>query len=135
MDFEQNFGISAAGLRAQSLRMRIIAENLANQDSVAASPTEDPYRRKLVSFRNTLDRKLGVETVELGPVAYDQAAFGRKYDPGHPSADADGYIRTTNVRGIIESMDMRDAQRTYQANVSAIEASKKMMLQTIELLR
>ena len=135
MDFEQNFAISAAGLRAQSLRMRIIAENLANQDSVAASPTEDPYRRKLVSFRNTLDRELGVETVELGPVSYDQGAFGRKYDPGHPSADPDGYIRTTNVRGIIESMDMRDAQRSYQANVSAIEASKKMMLQTIELLR
>ena len=134
MDFSKGMYISAAGMRAQSMRMRVIAENIANQNSTASEGGE-PYRRKLVNFMNILDRELGVNVVEVKNVTFDQAAFGRKFDPGHPMADGQGYIATTNVKGMVETMDMKDAQRTYQANVSAIEASKKMMLQTIELLK
>ena len=134
MELTKGIAVSAAGLRAQSMRMRIIAENISQAGSTATE-NSDPYRRKMVTFQSALDRELGVETVEISGVAYDQSAFGRKFDPGHPAADEDGYIQTTNVKTIVETMDMRDAQRTYQANVSAIEASKKMMLQTLELLR
>lgn len=134
MDLGKGMMVSAAGLRAQSLRMRVIAENIANQESTATEGGE-PYRRKLVSFQNVLDRELGANTVKVTGVVIDQTPFGSKFDPGHPMADADGYVATTNVKGIMESMDMKDAQRSYQANVSAIEASKKMLMQTIELLR
>jgi flagellar basal-body rod protein FlgC len=134
MDYNKGMNISAAGMRAQSMRMRVIAENIANQNSTATEGNE-PYRRKLVNFKNVLDRELGVSLVQVQGVAYDQSAFGTKFDPGHPMANAEGYISTTNVKGLVETMDMKDAQRTYQANVSAIEASKKMMLQTIELLK
>lgn len=134
MDFNKGMAISAAGMRAQSLRMQVIAENIANQNSTSTDGGS-PYRRRLVNFANVLDRELGVNTVQVSGVSYDQSAFGRKFDPGHPMADPEGYIQTTNVKGMMETMDMKDAQRTYQANVSAIEASKKMMLQTIELLK
>lgn len=134
MDLSKGMMVSAAGLRAQSLRMRVIAENIANQESTATSGSE-PYRRKLVTFQNVMDRELGTETVKVTGLVYDKAPFGSKFDPGHPMADADGYVQTTNVKGIMENMDMKDAERSYQANVSAIEASKKMLLQTIELLR
>lgn len=134
MDLAKGMAISASGMRAQSLRMRIIAENIANQESQATEGGQ-PYRRKLVNFKNVLDRELGVNTVQISRVTYDQTPFGRKFDPGNAMSDADGYILTTNVMSMVETMDMKDAQRTYQANVSAIEASKKMMLQTIELLR
>ena len=135
MDLQKSMLVSAAGLRAQSTRMRVIAENMANQDSVAASPDELPYRRKLVTFRNALDRELGSKTVKVKGITYDKSEFGRRYEPGHPSADEQGYILTTNVNGLIEAMDMRQAQRTYQANLNAIEAAKNMMLQTVEILR
>ncbi len=134
MDFNKGMAISAAGMRAQSLRMQVISENIANQNSTSTDGGA-PYRRKLVNFTNILNRELGVNVVEVSGVSYDQSAFGRKFDPGHPMADPEGYIQTTNVKGMMETMDMKDAQRTYQANVSAIEASKKMMLQTIELLK
>lgn len=135
MDLQDSMMISAAGLRAQSIRMRVIAENIANQDSIANGPGDTPYRRKIVNFKNELDRELGVETVQVDKVSFDQSDFGRKYDPGHPAADATGYITTSNVTGIIEAMDMRQAQRTYEANLNAIETSKNMLLRTIEILK
>ena len=135
MELAKSMMVSASGLRAQSMRMRVIAENIANQDSVASSPGEMPYRRKLVSFKNVLDRATGVTKVQVAKVQYDQGEFGKKYDPGHPAADGDGYITTSNVTGLIEAMDMRQAQRSYEANLNAIEASRNMMLRTVELLR
>ncbi len=135
MELAKSMMVSASGLRAQSMRMRVIAENIANQDSVASSPGEMPYRRKLVSFKNILDRATGVTKVQVAKVQYDQGEFGKKYDPGHPAADGDGYITTSNVTGLIEAMDMRQAQRSYEANLNAIEASRNMMLRTVELLR
>jgi len=135
MDLKQSMMISAAGLRAQSVRMRIISENLANQDSTATRPGEAPYSRKLVTFRSMMDRELGIETVKPGRVTTDKTPFGRKYEPGHPAADANGYVLTTNVEPLIELMDMRQAERSYEANLNAIEASRNMMARTVEILR
>lgn len=135
MDLEKAMMASAAGLRAQSVRMRVISENIANQNSIASEPGADPYRRKIVTFQTELDRVNGVEIVKANGVDFDQKEFGKKYDPGNPAADEAGYIKTSNVNGLIEMMDMRQAQRTYQANLSAIESSRRMATQTIELLR
>lgn len=135
MELERAMMISASGLRAQSMRMRVIAENLANADSTASQPGEDPYRRKMVSFAAEMDKALGVETVKLKRVEQDQSDFGRRYDPGHPAADENGYVLTTNVETLVEAMDMRAAQRTYQSNLNAIEAVKTMTSNTLELLR
>ncbi|GAB4126923.1 MAG: flagellar basal body rod protein FlgC [Rhodothalassiaceae bacterium] len=135
MDLQKAMQVAAAGLKAQTTRMRVIAENLANSSSEAASPNENPYRRKLVTFQNVLDRTLGVERVEVKDVKFDESDFGKRFDPGHPGADAAGYVRTTNVVGMVEAMDMTQAQRTYQANLNAIEAVKAMTLRTMELLR
>lgn len=135
MDFDKGAMISAAGLRVQALRMRVIAENIANQDSVASGPGDQPYRRKVVTFKNVLNRELGIHMVKLDTVTRDNSPFGRKFDPGHPAADGDGYLTMTNVKGLIEMMDMREAGRTYSANLNAITASKNMMLQLVDLLR
>lgn len=135
MDLQDSMMISAAGLRAQSIRMRVIAENIANQDSISSGTGDTPYRRKIVNFKNIMDRALGVETVQVDKVTFDRSDFGRRYDPGHPAADASGYITTSNVNGMIEAMDMRQAQRTYEANLNAIETSKNMLLRTIEILK
>jgi len=132
---QQSMLISASGLKAQTTRMRIIAENLANSNSVAPTPGEDPYRRKLVTFDNALDRELGIEQVKVNKVEFDQSDFGKRYDPGHPGANAQGYVATTNVQTMIEAMDMTQARRTYQANLNAIEAVKSMSIRTLSLLQ
>ncbi|MBL4790382.1 MAG: flagellar basal body rod protein FlgC [Kordiimonadaceae bacterium] len=135
MDLQKAMMASAAGLRAQSVRMRVISENIANQNSLATEPGADPYRRKIVTFQSELDRASGVELVEASGVVFDEKEFGKKYDPGNPAADASGYIKTSNVNGLIELMDMKQAQRTYQSNLSALETSRRMATMTLELLR
>lgn len=135
MDLEKAIHISAAGMKAQGLRMRVIAENIANSNSISSGDGDDPYRRKVVSFANELDRELGVQLVKIEGVEADKSDFGRKYDPGHPAADENGYVTTTNVNGLIETADMQEASRTYEANLSAIESSKTLIIRTIDLLR
>jgi flagellar basal-body rod protein FlgC len=135
MGLEDSIAVSASGLRAQAVRMRIIAENLANKDSVAETPGADPYRRKTVSFRSEVDRELGACVVAVDRVAVDRSAFGRVYQPGHPAADKDGYVTTSNVNSLVEMTDMTEAQRSYEANLSAIEAAKSLTMRTIDLLR
>ncbi|MEM7569572.1 MAG: flagellar basal body rod protein FlgC, partial [Pseudomonadota bacterium] len=103
MDFGSSIMISTSGMKAQGARMRVIAENLANSSSIAGSQDEDPYRRKTVSFTNALDRELGARVVKLDKVGTDKSEFGRRYDPGHPAADDDGYVRTTNVNALVET--------------------------------
>lgn len=134
MDLTKALTISASGLTAQGTRMRVIAENLANANSTS-SATGDPYRRKTISFKSELDRQSGVNVVAVDRIGVDGTAFGKRYDPGHPSANADGYILTSNVRSLIESMDMREAQRSYEANLNMISVTKDMLQRTIELLR
>ncbi|RME67294.1 MAG: flagellar basal body rod protein FlgC [Alphaproteobacteria bacterium] len=135
MDLTKAMQVATAGLKAQGTRMRVIAENLANSNSIANGPNDEPYRRRVVSFRNEVDRKLGVHVVKVDAIEVDRSDFGRKYDPGHPAADADGYVRTTNVNGLIEQADMREAQRSYEANLNTVQASKSLLMRTLDLLR
>lgn len=135
MDFTKTMGVSASGMRAQGVRMRVIAENLANASSLPASPNEDPYRRKMVTFKNELDRQTGVHKIKIDGTVTDNGAFATRFDPGHPGADANGYVKMPNVNTLVELMDMREARRSYQANVSMIEAAKKMLLRTIDILQ
>lgn len=127
--------VAESGLAAQSFRMRVIAENLANQDSVATQPGGDPYRRRTATIRAEFDRVLGATVAQADRVVPDASAFGRRYEPGHPAADARGYILTPNVTGLIETADMRAAQRSYEANLSTIEATRSMTSRTLDLLR
>lgn len=135
MDLQKSMRVSAAGMAAQSTRMRVIAENIANADSLGETPGAEPYRRKTISFRNILDRQLGAQTVRVGKIGTDKTSFTRRYEPSHPAADAEGYVLAPNVNNLIEVMDMRQAQRSYEANISVIETSKNMITRTIDLLR
>ncbi|MFO1129437.1 MAG: flagellar basal body rod protein FlgC [Rhodospirillales bacterium] len=134
-ELTKSLRVSAAGMRAQGTRLRIITENIANADSTAASPGGEPYRRKTISFNNVLDRSLGADTVRVDKVSQDPSPFVRKYDPGNPAADASGYVQTANVNPLIEMADMREAQRSYEANLSSIKSAKAMLQQTIDVLR
>lgn len=127
--------ISAAGLRAQAARMRIISENIANADSTARTPGGDPYRRQIPVFEAELDRVTGVNTVRMTDAVADMSSFKMEYNPGHPAADEQGYVRTTNVQSLVEMMDMREAMRTYEANLNMIENHRRMMDRTLDLLR
>lgn len=135
MDLSKSLEISAAGMRAQGTRLRVISENLANADSTGESPDDLPYRRQVVTFRNLFDRALGADTIEVANVMEDPSQFNRRYEPGHPSADDDGYVLYPNVNTLVEMMDMREAQRSYKANIKVIEAAKRMMMRTIDMLK
>ncbi len=135
MELKDAMKISASGMKAQSDRLKVIAENLANSDSLGKTPGADPYRRKVVSFKTELDRATGVNMVKTKPPTRDRSDFELKYDPGHPSANADGYVKLPNVRPVIEMADMREAQRSYEANLNVIEGAKAMVNRTVDLLR
>jgi flagellar basal-body rod protein FlgC len=135
MDFFKTMSIAASGLRAQAGRMRVISENIANADSVPERAGADPYRRKIPTFRTTLDRELNAETVSLGPVQPDQSAFRLKYEPGHPAADPNGNVKYPNVNALVEMTDMREAQRSYEANINVIGATRRMIARTLEILK
>lgn len=135
MDLDRALSVSAAGMAAQSARLRVVAENLANRDSTGATPGADPYRRKTVTFASRLDRALGAETVQLRRVGTAPGDFPERYEPSHPAADARGYVRTANVDSLVEVMDMREAQRSYGANLSVLETTRGMLMRTIEALR
>jgi flagellar basal-body rod protein FlgC len=135
MDLDRALRISAAGMQAQSTRLRVVAENLANRDSTGPAPGADPYRRKTVTFANRMDRSAGLETVRVSRVATAPGEFRQEYDPGHPAADARGYVKRPNVDSLVEMMDMREAQRSYSANLSVLETTRGMLTRTIEALR
>ncbi len=135
MDTMKSMMIAAAGMRAQSERMRVIAENLANASSTAATPGEDPYRRRIPVFKTELDRATGVESVKVSSVVKDMSEFREQFMPGHPAADERGYVKMPNVSSLIEMMDMREAQRSYEANLSVIDNSRSMLARTVDLLK
>ena len=135
MDLDRALRISAAGMQAQSMRLRVVAENLANRDSTGQSPGAEPYRRKTISFANRLDRSLGARTVQVARIGTQAGELPQRFDPGHPAADARGYVRVPNVDSLVEVMDMREAQRSYSANLSVLEASRGMLARVIEALR
>lgn len=134
-DIIRTIRISSAGMRVQGTRLRVISQNIANADSLPQKPDENPYRRKLVTFKNELDKSLGLDTVRVHRLHTDKSEFGKKYDPAHPAADPDGYVKTPNVNTMIEMMDMREAQRSYEANLNLIKSSKTMLNSVIDVLR
>jgi flagellar basal-body rod protein FlgC len=135
MDLDTALGIAASGMDAQTKRLRVIAENLANQDTTGSTPGADPYRRKTVTFENRLDRQLGTDTVRVKQVGRDGSEFPQRYDPSNPAANADGFVKQPNVNSVIEVMDMREAERSYSANLAVMQASRSMLTRTIDLLK
>jgi flagellar basal-body rod protein FlgC len=135
MDLQTSLQLSFAGMNAQGTRLRVIAENLANADSTSQTPGGEPYRRQVVTFQSVLDRSIGATSVKVARIVPGGGEFERKYDPGNPGADAEGYVLKPNVNPLTELMDMHEAQRSYQANVDTIDAAKTMISRTIDLLR
>lgn len=127
--------IAAAGMRAQSKRIRVVSENIANASTTALAPGQEPYRRKIPTFKSELDTSLGTKTVRMSGVVRDTSPFGLKYNPQHPAADDKGYVKTPNVNSLIEMVDMKEAQRNFEANLNVIKASRAMLMRTIDLLR
>src|SRR5690606_23624913 len=127
MDFNTSLRIAATGMHAQTARMRVIAENIANADSAGKAPGDEPYRRRIPTFQAHFDQDVGGQVVEIGRLAYDQSDFTSRYEPGHPAADASGYVQYPNVNPLIEAMDMRQAQRSYEANLNVVTVSRQML--------
>ena len=135
MDLSSAMTIAAAGMRAQSVRLRVTAENLANAESTATVAGGDPFRRKTVSFAAHADRDSGLELVDAARLGEDDSDFELRYQPGHPAADAAGYVKYPNVSPLIELVDMREAQRSYEANLNAMQLARSMIGRTLDLLR
>jgi flagellar basal-body rod protein FlgC len=128
--------ISSYGMRAQGERIRVVAENMANVDTAPENKNEDPYTRQVITFKNVMDRELGHKVVEVGDVEkIKENKFIKKYMPDHPAADDNGYVKMPNVNTLIEMMDMREAQRSYEANLGMFEQSRDMNLRLIDVLR
>ena len=135
MDISKSLDISASGMNAQSMRLRVIAENLANIDTTGSTPGADPYRRKTITFGETVDRQSGTPEVSVKEIGQDMSAFTTRYDPSHPAADATGYVKTPNVSSFVEMMDMREAERSYSANLNVLQTTRSMMTRAIDLLK
>jgi flagellar basal-body rod protein FlgC len=135
MDLIRSISIAASGLKAESGRMRVIAENLANADSTSPSAGGDPYRRKVPTFTSEFDSDLDAHVVGLGRIRRDTSPFRTVYEPGNPSADATGTVKMPNVNPLVEQMDMREAQRAYEANLNLIGAARRMIARTLDILR
>ncbi len=135
VDLINSMHIAASGMKAQSDRLRIVAQNIANANSTGESPGGTPYARKVVTFKNKLDRELDADLVEVSDYGVDKTPFPREYNPGHPAADQDGYVMMPNTNPMLEMVDMREARRAYEANINTIEVSKGMLMQTVNLLK
>lgn len=134
MDLMEAMAQAAKGMKAQGIRMRVISENLANAETTAKTPGGDPYQRKSVTFKNVLDRAKGIESIEVEKVTSQKAEFVLKYDPAHPAADKNGYVKMPNINTLIEMMDMKEAQRSYEANLGVIEVARGMLMRTLDVL-
>ena len=134
MDFSTSMAVAASGMRVQSERMKVISENIANADSTSPTPGADPYRRKIATVTPTFDRELDATLVTAGKPLPDKSDFKSQYDPGNPNADKQGYVKLPNVDPLIEIMDMREAQRSYEADLTVMEATKQMLAKTVDLL-
>jgi flagellar basal-body rod protein FlgC len=135
MDFMKALAIASSGLHAQTGRMQVISENIANADSTSQTAGGDPYRRKIVTFNSELDRSLDAEVVKLGNIAPDNSDFLVKHEPGNPAANGSGDVKYPNVNTLVELTDMRDAQRSYEANLNIVTATRRMLQRTIDILK
>ena len=127
--------IAVSGMRAQSERLRVISENMANADSVGLRPGEEPYRRQVVTFQDYVDKETGAQMVKVGGVVKDESPFIKKYAPNHPAADEQGYVSMPNVNPLIEMMDMKEAQRAYDANLSMAQTARDMNSRVLDILK
>jgi len=135
LDITKSMTTAASGMRVQSDRMRVIAENIANASSTATGANGEPYRRQIVTFKEAVDEATGASVVRVGRTAHDPSEFKMQYNPGHPAADAAGYVMLPNVNPLVEMTDMREAQRAYEANLNVVDAARSMMARTLDLLR
>jgi len=129
------FYVAGSGMHVQGDRLRVVAQNIANVDSTGQTPGSEPYRRKTITFKNVLDQQLGIEKVTVAGYGHDKSPFKKKLEPGHPAADAQGYVLYPNVDSVVELVDMHEAQRAYEANVNVIDVSRSMIAQTLGLLK
>jgi flagellar basal-body rod protein FlgC len=134
MDFSKSMSVAASGMRAQTERMKIISENIANANSTSPTKGGDPYRRKIATLTTDFDRELGASLVNAGKPLPDKSDFRNQYDPGNPNADKQGYVKLPNVDSLVEIMDMREAQRSYEADLSVMDSTKQMLAKTVDLL-
>lgn len=134
MQFGTTLDISASGLSAQSARLQVIAENLANANSTGATPGSNPYRRQTIAFRDQVDQATGANLVEVANVGKDQSAFPTKFAPSNPAADAQGYVKLPNVNSFVELMDMQQSERSYDANLSVMNATRGMLTRALGIL-
>jgi flagellar basal-body rod protein FlgC len=134
MDFSKSMVVAASGMHAQTERMKVIAENIANANSTSPVKGGDPYRRKIATVSQSFDSELGATLVSSGKPLADKSEFKSQYDPGNPNADAQGYVKLPNVDSLVEIMDMREAQRSYEADLTVMETTKQMMSNTVNLL-
>ena len=134
MDFSTAMAVASSGMRVQSDRMKVISENIANADSTSPTPGADPYRRKVPTVTSKFDRELGASMVESGKTVNDKSEFRSQYDPGNPNADKQGYVKLPNVDPLIEIMDMREAQRSFEADLTVMDTTKQMLAKTVDLL-
>ncbi|MED5395875.1 MAG: flagellar basal body rod protein FlgC [Rhodospirillales bacterium] len=134
-DIIKTMRISGAGMKTQGARLQVIAQNVANANSLPQAEGGQPYRRQVMTFKNAFNEALGMNTVRVDKVRPDRSEFGKRFDPNHPAADEDGYVLTPNVNMLIEMTDMREAQRSYEANLNVIKSSKAMLNSTIDVLR
>lgn len=133
-DISTAMQISAAGMRAQSARLRVVAENLANANSTAEAPGLDPYRRQVPVFSSFVDREIGADLVKVSRITLDQSEFSMRFEPGHPAANAEGFVMLPNVNPLVEMMDLREAQRSYEANLGALDTMRSMASSTLRIL-
>ncbi|HEX4636132.1 MAG TPA: flagellar basal body rod protein FlgC [Rhizomicrobium sp.] len=134
MDFSKSMAVAASGMRAQTERMKTISENIANANSTSPVKGADPYRRKVATIKPDFDRELDATLVKAGKPLADRSDFRSQYDPGNPNADKQGYVKLPNVDSLVEIMDMREAQRSYEADLSVMESTKQMLVKTVDLL-
>jgi len=135
MDFSKSMSVAASGMRAQTDRMKTIAENIANANSTSPTKGGEPYRRKIATITQSFNSELEANLVQAGKPLPDKSDFKSQYDPGNPNADAQGYVKLPNVDSLVEIMDMRDAQRSYEADLTMLDTSKQMMAKTVDLLK
>ena len=132
---KSSFFIGASGMRAQSERIKVLAQNIANTSSTALTPDGDPYRRKTITFANILDKEHNIERVRVQSIGEDQSDFKLKYEPTHPAANEDGYVKYPNVNGLLEITDMQEAQRAYTANMNVLNMTRQMINRTIQMIQ
>ena len=127
--------IAASGMKAQAERLKVISQNMANADSVSTEPGGEPYRRQVVSFENYVDEANGAQKVRVNKIIDDNSPFEKKYEPNHPGADKNGYVLLPNVNPLIEMMDMKEAQRVYDANLNMLKTAREMNSSVLDILK